>query len=826
MFNRAFSGLKGKKVVYFGTLLGVALAYYGGAELARHLASTPQDVTPIWPSTGIALAAVLMLGNLVLPGVFLGAFLSNIFAFFDPSSFTSFIISTIAIFGIATGITLDAFLGRFFVVKTIKNRYPFHRIKDVLNFLVFAGILATLVDGIFGATSLYLEKKIPGSAYLEVLVIWWVSNIGGVFIVTPFLLSVGQLLEKNKKTIKRWKNQANWGYLTREIILQLKNLNIWRVTEAIILLVAVIWVCKNAFGGGYFIEYMLVPLLIWSAFRFSQLTTTFLIFIISTAAVLGTVRGFGVFAKENLNESLILLQSFIGVIVLTSLVLGAAIAERTAAETQLNLALKSLAQSNQELETRVKQRTLELEAAKEKAEVANQAKSAFIANMSHELRSPLNAILGFAQIMIRSQTLPKEHTESVSIINRSGEHLLTLINNVLDLSKIEAGRITLNEKNFDLHHLLDDIHDMFQLKATDKDLQLLFESGANLPRYIRSDEVKLRQILINLINNALKFTERGGISVRSQKISSDKIGFEVEDTGPGIAPEELERLFEAFSQTETGKQAQEGTGLGLSISSKFVELMGGEMRVSSQVGRGTRFRFEIIVEEVEAAKVENQEINKSRIIALEPNQPRYRILIVDDKPVNRQLLVKLLSPFGFELTEASNGEEAIEIWQQWQPHLIWMDMRMPVIDGFEATQTIKATTAGQATAIIALTASVLEEERAVVLSAGCDDFLRKPFREEEIFKTLEKHLGVRYIYEDLSSTEEENRSEEDVLNSENLQALSPELLVQLREALLTASQLKLEKVLEVIGAENSALAEAIEQCFYSFEYDKILNLIS
>ena len=492
---------------------------------------------------------------------------------------------------------------------------------------------------------------------------------------------------------------------------------------------------------------------------------------------------------------------------------------------QLRESFSALEKNNQELESRVKERTTELATAKEKAEVANQAKSTFIANMSHELRTPLNAILGFAQIMTRSQTLPNEHQENVSIINRSGEHLLTLINNVLDLSKIEAGRITLNQKNFDLHRLLDDLHDMFQLKAADKDLQLLLEPAPNLPRYIRTDEVKLRQILINLINNALKFTSAGGICVRSQRIDSQKIAFEVEDTGTGIAPEDLDKLFEAFTQTESGKQAQEGTGLGLPISRKFVQLMGGDMRVSSQVGQGTIFSFEIQVEQIEATEMENQQVNQRRIIGLEPNQPRYRILIVDDQPINRQLLVKLLSPFGFELQEVSNGKEAVETWETWQPQLIWMDMRMPVMDGFEATQRIKATTAGQATAIIALTASVLEEERAVVLSAGCDDFLRKPFREQQIFQAMEKHLGVRYVYSDSSLADKEIPQRADVLNLENIQALSPELLAMLRKAVVTASKREMAAAIEAIEAENVALAEAIARCFHNFEYDKILNLI-
>ncbi|MDJ1182966.1 ATP-binding protein [Roseofilum casamattae] len=483
------------------------------------------------------------------------------------------------------------------------------------------------------------------------------------------------------------------------------------------------------------------------------------------------------------------------------------------------------------LEQRVSERTAELAVAKEKAEVANQAKSTFIANMSHELRSPLNAILGFAQIMTRSQTLPSEHQEKVSIINRSGEHLLTLINNVLDLSKIEAGRITLNEKNFDLHRLLDDLHDMFQLKANDKGLQLLLEPAENLPRYIRTDEVKLRQILINLINNALKFTEQGGISLRAthpSPVTNNQqlitLYFEVEDTGMGIAPEELDKLFEAFTQTASGKQAQEGTGLGLSISRKFAQLMGGEMRATSRVGEGAVFSFEIQCQPVEATEVEA--LNPQRqIIALQPGQPRYRLLIVDDKPVNRQILIHLLNPLGFELKEAGNGREAVEIWEQWEPHLIWMDMKMPVMDGFEATKTIKATTKGQATVVVALTASVLEEEKAVVLSAGCDDFLRKPFRDEQIFTALERHLGVRYIYEKSVPSSKNKVREKEILTAENLQTLSPELQRQLRQAVSSSSKPEIAAVVAAIAEKNPALSEAIATCLHNFEYEKLLHLI-
>ena len=515
------------------------------------------------------------------------------------------------------------------------------------------------------------------------------------------------------------------------------------------------------------------------------------------------------------------------------------------APARLRLAVQratlKLRKNEEALERRVAERTAELAIAKEKAEVANQTKSTFLANMSHELRSPLNAVLGFAQLMIRSHSLPAEHQENVTIINRSGEHLLTLINNILDLSKIEAGRITLNAKNFDLHRLLDDLEDMFKLKAEEKGLQLVFEHDSHLPRYLRTDEVKLRQVLINLLSNALKFTESGGVSVRSfaeeevenfseSSLSSSSpqqiITFEVEDTGPGIASEELDSLFEAFVQTGTGIQAQEGTGLGLPISRKFVQMMGGEIQVSSEVGCGSTFKFDICADLVDDAEMDSKQ-PAHRVIALEPNQVRYRILIVDDKQINRQLLVKFLAPLGFELREASNGREAIAIWDEWEPQLIWMDMRMPVMDGYEATKQIKNHIKGQATAIVALTASVLEEERAVILSAGCDDFLRKPFREEDIFDAMSKHVGVRYIYEDQVAVNSSNikATEPQSLTPDAFANLPTEWLVSLKQAILNLDLDLITNVIEQIRQENPLLANALNNCINDFEYDTILTLI-
>jgi len=503
------------------------------------------------------------------------------------------------------------------------------------------------------------------------------------------------------------------------------------------------------------------------------------------------------------------------------------------------------------LEQKVEERTAELMIAKDKAleaqnaaEVANQAKSTFLANMSHELRSPLNAILGFAQVMARDghtgrATLPPDYHDNLSIIRRSGEHLLTLINQVLDLSKIEAGRTTVNPQNFDLHRLLHDVQDMFALKADTKGLHLLFEQDESIPRYVRTDDVKLRQVLINLLNNAVKFTTEGGVAVKvtshQSPVSSLQtpdcplptahLFFEVSDTGPGIAAEEMDKVFEAFGQTETGRQSQEGTGLGLPISRKFVQLMGGDMRVKSRGGHGTLFAFDIQAQVVEASELVSH-VPTRRVMALAPGQPRYRILVVDDRRINRQLVIKLLNPLGFELREAVNGQEAIDLWKAWKPHLIWMDMRMPVLDGYEATKRLKAMMSGKETAIIALTASSLEEERAVVLNAGCDDYLRKPFREADLFELMSKHIGVKFVYEEEGQKAQGKGGETaGSVTPETLAALPVEWIAQLKQGVDAVDVELISSAIMHIRGRNVDLADALARLAENFEYDEILAAI-
>ena len=470
----------------------------------------------------------------------------------------------------------------------------------------------------------------------------------------------------------------------------------------------------------------------------------------------------------------------------------------------------------------------ELEKARREAEAANQAKSIFLANMSHELRTPLNAILGFTQLMDRDSSLTSEQQENLGVITRSGEHLLGLINEVLEMSKIEAGQVALQERIFDLYDLLYGLEEMFSFRAEDKGLALYFDWSDDVPRHVLAEEGKLRQILSNLLGNAVKFTQQGEVTLRVKCATHSKemarLHFEVEDTGPGIAPQDLAVVFDPFVQSSIDQRFQEGTGLGLSISRQYVNLMGGDLTVRSELGQGSLFQFDLLVELAGDADLE-AETQHHRVIGLEIGQPEHRLLIAEDNESNRQLLVKLLEPLGFAIKEAVNGQDAIQIWEQWEPELIWMDMRMPIMDGHQATMHIKGTAKGQDTVIIALTATAFEEERERVLFEGCEDFVRKPFREEEIFDMLVKYLDVRFVYEESVQPPISRIIHKDVQTPTDLVDIPSNLMADLQEAAIMADMSLIIKTIEQISLYNPATAEQLADFAHNFEYKKILELI-
>ncbi|MES2316380.1 MAG: transporter substrate-binding domain-containing protein [Pseudomonadota bacterium] len=502
------------------------------------------------------------------------------------------------------------------------------------------------------------------------------------------------------------------------------------------------------------------------------------------------------------------------------------VATRSASEAEL----QDLRRHLQDL---VVERTSELVSAKEEAVAANRAKSVFLSNMSHELRTPLNAILGFSALLRHDANMSPAQKSTLDLINRSGENLLSLINEVLDMSKIEAERLALKKVCFNLGAMLADVAGLMRQRAETKHLQLIVEHGADMPQYVWRDENKLRQMLINLLGNAIKFTDRGTVSMHVTTLAgalpelpdSLTLAIEVRDSGIGIALEDQARVFESFFQARS-RSDQQGTGLGLAITSKLAELMGGRLTLSSEPGVGSCFRIELPVQTAEAEEAGWADVKRGRVTGLAAGQPAYRMLIVEDQLENWTLLQRLLEQAGFAVRVANNGLLGVEAFAEWRPHMVWVDVRMPVMDGIEATRRIRAQDGGAEVKIIAVTASAFRDERALIMAVGMDDFVSKPYREDEIFDCVALHLQVDFVRADVALAEAlAKASALPALQAADFAPLPAELRSQLRAALMALDRGQLAAVVAEIETEWPELAAQIVSMTEAFKFREVCALI-
>ena len=395
---------------------------------------------------------------------------------------------------------------------------------------------------------------------------------------------------------------------------------------------------------------------------------------------------------------------------------------------------------------------------------------------------------------------------------------------MLEVAKIEAGRLQLEIAPFDLGAMVQDVTEMMHVRATEKSLQLLIDQSSEFPRYIVGDEARLRQVLINLVGNALKFTQHGGVTIRlgtKKNHANAHLLIEVEDTGPGIAPEDQQRIFEPFVQL--GELADnKGTGLGLTITRQFVQLMEGKLSLESTTGKGSLFRIDLPLRQAQEAEITHlQRAEKREVVGLAPGQAEYRILIVEDQMENRLLLTRLMEAVGFQVNVAKNGQQGVELFQAWHPHLIWMDRRMPVMDGLEATRMIRNLPDGKEVKIVAVTASAFEEQRAEMLEAGMDDFVRKPYRFHEIYECLSRLLGVQYVYLDSPTSAVENVA----LTPEMFSVLPKELRSDLEHALISLESERIALVIQQVAAYDLNLQKSLVDLAENYDYSRILKAL-
>jgi signal transduction histidine kinase/CheY-like chemotaxis protein len=726
----------------WGVVLGVAAVYYITAKLGQYLAIPPGFITPVYAPSGLAVATLLIFGFSAWPGLVLGAFVAATWPLWVNTGQPAMAIA--AGTGITVGSVLQAVVGAYLLRRWVGRHHLFDNGQNVFKFTVIE-LMSCMVSPTFGATTMYFCGFIPPDDYGNSWLTFWLGDGVGALVVAPLVLVWADWLQQRQQAPGLDAAAAvSSGRMQRAI-----ELAIWTA--------AVGGIGAIAFGRNYPIEYLLVPLLVWAAFRFGQRFTTLAIFWVAGLAIIGAIQGTSSFNRDTLNESLLLLQAFVGAIAVTNMVLSAAVIEREQAEASLVKANAALEANNEILEAKVDRRTAELRQAKDKAEVASQAKSEFLANMSHELRTPLNGILGYAQIMQRTEPLSDRGRQGMTVIQQCGDHLLTLINDVLDLAKIEAQRMELFPSDFHLPALLQGVVEICRIRAEQKGVAFHYLPDPEMPLGIHGDDKRLRQVLINLLGNAVKFTDQGSVTFRVQCLPTaasatdstpalHRFRFEIEDTGIGMSPDFLSRLFLPFEQNCDTAQKTEGTGLGLTITHKIVQLMGSDIHVRSDLGQGSCFTFDLTLPAAQAW-AQAAAIKHHRPI-LKFAGPSRCVLIVDDKWENRSVVVNLLQPLGFEMLEAEQGAAALTLLEQHHPDLIVTDLMMPVMDGFALMEVLRSSEQWHQIPVIASSASVFESDQHRSFDVGAVDFLAKPIQAQQLLDFLERHLNLAWVYGD------------------------------------------------------------------------------
>ncbi len=729
----------------FVAIVILALIYYGTAEISRRIASTPQSVTPIWPPDGFASAAVLIFGYQILPGVFIGSFLANIWAFFNADNWYTILSSVIQVVGIAIGTTLGTGFGNYLFRQIIKGKNLFRRLNDVYKFLLLIGLIAPMINATVGVFCLCLGGNVSWSGFGIVWLTWWISNVGGICIFTPAILSWYEFYLRSINNIQDKKD------LSSSIKHHKRQIDIWRIIETITLMVVVVSLSFASFYQTYDLEYMLIPCLVWTVLRFGHLGATNLIVVIAMIAVSGTVKGLGAFGDDPLH-SLTSLQYFIVVMVVTTLSLISILAEKQQAIASLQQSKVRLVNKSIQLESSkaslnetaliLEKQNLALTEAKKAAEEANRIKTEFLSNMSHELRTPLNAILGLVQLLQESQNIDYQEKLDVQTIYQSGTHLLNLIDDILDISKIEAGKMELHLQDVYLSRLLQDLVEIIRVQANQKNIEFIDSFSPDLPKIVHADGKRLRQILLNLLSNAVKFTNKGHVIFRAylhqvmgeniaEPSNSIFINFEVEDSGVGISNDKLETIFLAFEQAGETQFKNQGTGLGLAISQRIAEMMGSKIIVNSQRGVGSIFRFTVKLPIPES----NLSINPNVSIisgksVFEQNLSQklpLKILVAEDNMFNQKVAHKILSRLGYEIDMVTNGLKVLEALNHHNYDVIFMDVQMPEMDGLETTKKIvNDRQRSHRPYIIAMTANAMDGDREICLAAGMDDYISKP----------------------------------------------------------------------------------------------------